>query len=783
MNEKTNFLLTKAATKKKNNKKKTKLWCRISLFGMVGFFTWIQIRIFVLQFEPSTTLHHHHSSTSSSSWSSSSFFFFDKKTHTRRRRRSIDYENNHDDVDDVDHQIRLFCSKMNDQEGDDGIDGIPNLWKTFIQPILIHDGGGLRHPKDIDDIYANWTQQLLEDHLTSHVLEYSIKGIPHPSIIRSMMIKLIRQMNYYYQQQQPLPPLSNKPPPPLKIVVFGGSAVQGVGCQRPPKPLSNTPLKFALLNECAWPYRLEYTINHVLNHYFFKYLGSSSSNTAANDNAQNPTNTTTTTTKSIPFVQIFNLAVGGTNSDAAVPILRYGLSPILQPSTKKNKISPLPDVIINAYSTNDHLPPAFHGTMNTTIDSYHFARVWKRIMTFVNAVSDYAKSLSVTSCPPTEEYNRHPSMTSPPPRLPFTLFVNDYLGNQQQSIIGDSEIDHAYQWLADFDETVGYSSIKSTIKRWVLADTTEEIFSAPWKIDRKTGKTKIDVHFGEMGHITTTIGLLYYFFKVIVNYREDIDYDDDFFPDPNEREHRKSIETDQDDDEDITVLHGTDFAEVEIPSMEWIKIYKPPIIQPNITEHNWNNLLQARSSSSLENERELVQEQDKKGETTDCDTSIPLCAFAFLAAPFGTHSDEWPLSAFLEPYTLQNDGWAAKNDLRNGGWQNKLGLVALKPSASMTLSYPNSSHIKILTMHYLKSYGDLWKDSKLQIRAQVVNADTEEEVLYEQIMDIEGYHDQPVSIGYTFQTTFDSTIQGEFRLQLNLIGGRTFKVTALMWCR
>ena len=99
----------------------------------------------------------------------------------------------------------------------------------------------------------------------------------------------------------------------------------------------------------------------------------------------------------------------------------------------------------------------------------------------------------------------------------------------------------------------------------------------------------------------------------------------------------------------------------------------------------------------------------------------------------------------------------------------------------MTLSYPDSSQIRVLTMHYLKSYGDTWKDSQLELRAQVVTPAGE--VAYEQVMTVEGYHEQPVSIAYTFRTAFTSAVDGEFRLQLKLVGGRTFKINALMFCR
>ena len=630
----------------------------------------------------------------------------------------------------------------NEQEWDELIpppmpssfEGVAKLWKS-LQPIILQ---GLRHgvkeEEDGGGDGEDWIKELLERVLTPHVLEYSIKGMPHTSILKSMAAKLARRIRHLSSNTTTTTTTSTPhsiPEGPLKILVFGGSVVEGTGCDRRPSSIPGRQTKYESLRECAWPFRLEVALNHLLRQMWLVPPG------------------TTIDTDAFPLVHIYNLATGGTNSEAAVPILQYGLSPTLQPD------SPPPDVIINAYSANDNLPPAFHATKNTTTDSFHLARVWKRTMDFVAAAQHSSKQQTQSS-----SCSSHGQVNDRDNTPPFILFVNDYLGNQQESILGESSLDQAIQWITDFDETVGYVSVSHSVRRWVLADTSEDFFSGKW-IDttKKEGESQkvIDVHYGEAGHVTTTIGVLYYLVKALTEYCEEAGEDEN-------RLH----------DFDLPSMRDTrDFVDVQIPSKSWVQAHDPPIIRPNLTERHWDHLPPAtQPPNDVQNCRDV----------SSSGAMSPPCVFAFLAAQLGTHHRQEALAEFLKGYTtFNNGGWEAQNDFRHGGFQNKLGLVATQPGASMTLSYPDSSQIRVLTMHYLKSYGDAWKDSQLEMRAQVVAAGGE--VVHEQVMKVEGYHEQPVSISNTFRTAFTTPVDGEFRLQLKLVGGRMFKINALMFCR
>jgi hypothetical protein len=586
----------------------------------------------------------------------------------------------------------------------------------------------LHHPRDTRGLHTNWTQDLLEL-LTPHVLEYTLKGYPNIGILRPLIGKLSQRIRLLLLEFA-----SATTPPPFKIIIFGGSIVEGTGCMRSPIP--GGKLDFESLQECAWPFRLEHALNHLMDHIMSGAAGTEISSTPRRRRR---------------WFEIHNLAAGGTNSEAAIPMLRYWLSPVLHPKGA--------DIIVNAYSANDNLPPAFHATTNTTLDSFHLARILQRNLEFVQAARSHKNHHDENgeSC--------HPFTSSS--TIPMILYVNDYLGNQQESIIGEGQLHQAIQWLTDLEPTMGYVSVSHAVRRWVFADTSEDFFSAPW-IDRK-GRPTVDVHYGMAGHVTTTIALLYYFLKVVLDYCDDVVFAADVdFPSPD------------------TFLYPEDYIQIEIPSKEWVQYHQPPVIRPNITEANWRQLASAggpnRPKSDQKCDRKIINPKR---------TNSP-CAFAFLAAPLGTHQQQDLLSSFLEPFTLQRDGWAVQNDFRQGGFQNKLGLVAMRPGATISLGVNSTtnhaSSIRVVTIQYLKSYGDLWKNSRVECRAQIFapggSSSSSSNIVHEQVWVLEGVHEQAVSISYFHHVALTEPVPpgGSFRFQMTLVEGQIFKINALMFC-
>jgi hypothetical protein len=567
-----------------------------------------------------------------------------------------------------------------------------SIWKSHKPQIF----EALKHPRDVNGLHHNWTKQLLEL-LTPTILQKSLKSQPHHALFRPLATKLLQRIRH---------PESS---PPLKILVFGGSIVEGSGCERSPTP--GGKLNFESLQECAWPYRLQFFLNRL--------FGSKGNNL---------------------LVQIHNLAVGGTHSEAAIPVLEYWLSPVFAPDG--------PDIVVNAYSANDNLPPAFHATKNTTIDIFHWVRVYQRNRQFVQAA---AKSSSCRT------------------GTPLILYVNDYVGNQQESIWGEGQVDEVVQGIADYDASVAYVSAAHMVQQWVFADTLEHFFSGIWT-DRK-GRPTVNVHFGMAGHVTTLLAIAYGLLQLVLDF---CDFDISC--------HHQSPVDVHVHVEQQQVGPPEQAVQIDLPTKEWVKAYQPPIIIPNMTQRSWKMV--STRAKHISSSQFKSKSESKSNDCPSSKGNTSPCVFAFLAAPLGTHQQQDRLADFLGNYTLhnKNNGWRAQSNLRQGGFQNKLGLVAMHANANMALGFQHISQpVRVMTVHYIKSYGDMWKNSRVRFLMEIFY---KQQKIHQESFELEGVHDQNVSISYFHRLVLgrEAPVGSSIRFQMELVGGQTFKINALMCC-
>eukprot|EP00957_Ditylum_brightwellii_P153854 11710660-Ditylum_brightwellii.AAC.1 len=126
-------------------------------------------------------------------------------------------------------------------------------------------------------------------------------------------------------------------------------------------------------HNCAWPKRLELLINQFAK---------------------------------MDVVKVYNLGIGGTTSNVATRILNYWMYP-----KELSKVGP--DVIINSYSTNDSLPP------------------WGVTEGLVVKVLDNARGSL-------QNFIRTALQTRPCANAwPLVVSVDDYLGPQQEQLLGE----------------------------------------------------------------------------------------------------------------------------------------------------------------------------------------------------------------------------------------------------------------------------------------------------------------------------------------------------------
>jgi len=640
-----------------------------------------------------------------------------------------------------------------------------------------------------------WMEELWK-FLTPWHLQQTVFPQVDPIILQRILDKLqarilfLEQQQQEQQQQHSTDDSRRRQPQKIQVLVFGGSLTEGVGCDAPPPSYLMDDenekaqfMKFPLsLQECSWPHRLQQLADAFLP----------------------------------DAIEIHNLAVGGTHSRAAVPILEHGLYPphvhvnentINDEASDSNRHDP-PDIILNAYAANDNLPPAFYNTENTTLDNFHKYRVLKRLMEFVAAASSTG-----TAAGGNANCERQSSQQNSPPQQqqqqqPWIVFVNDYLGNQQESLVGESTVDELVQLLMQTLVPVSYVSPVRLLEPYVWANTTEHVWSGVWKKKQKKKQKqqddtkndyKVDVHYGMAGHITTAMVTAHAFFQWTMEHCQEqvlFDMEEEDCSSPNYwttattplSSLQTTLETRRMQPNELSRV-----LQIDLPSKEWMKVNHPDRVYPNITEGRNAKTRNGESSSSTTI-------------TGDCRTSRrPGCAFAFLAAPLGTHSKKGPLQEYIDRFTIIHDdassrdgGWLVQNNFRHGGFQNKLGLVATRTGAQLELNIPignnwqQQQHMK-LTIHYLKSYGPDWANSHLRGSIQVVrqkegSAGGQQEqvqVLREQSFDLEGFHDQQVSISYTHvvpNILVDNGGETIIQLKLELIGGSNFKINAMMLC-
>lgn len=608
------------------------------------------------------------------------------------------------------------------------------------------------HQYDLTGTHGSWIRNLLQM-LPPHVLQRAIRVTPalqYGSPWEVVMTKITRKLQN----------VKDPTVPPVRIAVFGGSVTEGRGCNVLPNEVgitreradATTPRRI-IGRSCSWPFRLQQLLD--------KALGSPG------------------------IVSVTNLAVGGTNSWQSFPIIQHSLYP--EHSPLLDGVGGL-DIIINAYATNDNLP-AWNRPRNTTIDRYHIDGRWGMMQSFLN------------TCRLSQPCQNPP---------PLVLYFDDYVGNQGNVVLGEMQVHDAIQEIARYgDGIAGYVSSSDSLWRpFILPNTTETLLSPKWK------GASVEVHFGMPGHVARTWVFAYALLQWTVDYCQDqnnhsgkdvtdVSLSDATstkfappMPSPSikffynaERRHieKQTIPTEQ----ETTMLHNVSKTQPfilhqnaftvagtfeQLPLSIWMRFM-------NITT-DWRNTIQSRLAASV------VQECDVRESQSSINMAQARpCTFAFVAAPMGTHPNAKDLNMYVSRYATVYQDWLAQDDIKNG-WQNKLGVVAQKPGARLVLRLPNiTTPIKVVTLHYLKSYGDKWRNSTANFTLTIHRRDEVGAATYqlnETSWQLVGYHNQETSISYPHTVDLGRSNQAEpgdsVDLKIELIGGTTFKILTLLLC-
>ena len=536
------------------------------------------------------------------------------------------------------------------------------------------------HPADKDGVHVAWTESLLRL-LSPDLLERGLRTQPNH--------KALKRVSQIIQEKLKNPETA----PPLEVAVVGGSVTEGGGCQNIPNTIQLDAQKEKPTiqgNSCAWPLRLQLLLDAIMGE---------------------------------GVIRVHNLAVGGTNSNLATPVLDYWLFPENSPLLVNG-----PDVIINGYAANDNLPPA-HKRGDDTNMTGDFEFFYKYGMGRV------------------QEFIRTSLFSRPCLDDPLVLFVDEYLGNQHNLVLGElfrfEAVDVLTSW---YGQAAGAISPAQVVRRMIYADTEELIFTAPWKKPR--GEKRVDVHFGMPGHVHIAWTVAYSFLTMALNFCE-------------EETSRPSEDTSQ------------KFIPAE--TMELVEQDVPPFLDAE---------LQVDDVRTKWKEDTVARQQSEEEYCSDVSNTKPAlpCSFAFVAAPMGTVKNAGALNNYVGQFVVSNNGWSGQQDIRNG-WQNKLGYVAEEGASLLLRIDKTPNKVKTVTLHTLKSYGEKWAGSKAHFGVSWTHPSGSH---YNTSFEIEGFHNQNTSIAYPFILDLGPDHIADkgstFDIQIDLIGGTTFKINAMMVC-
>uniref|UniRef100_A0A7S2JWF6 Uncharacterized protein n=1 Tax=Leptocylindrus danicus TaxID=163516 RepID=A0A7S2JWF6_9STRA len=548
---------------------------------------------------------------------------------------------------------------------------VETLWMKNIGTLFKES----KHRRDPDWEMKEWTVKMMEM-LTTRQLGRSIKTTPSPDDVRRVM-KILQERRKYFLIPEANRDDSIAPPPKLKILVMGGSVTGGVMCRV--NALNAKAGRYFRL-PCAWPWRL--------NHYINDLLG-------------------------FEAVEIENMSSGGLNSNIGSRVIEYGLYP-------EAFLPDGPDVIINAYSTND-------------VHVLSMLEAESKGLSLEEAVfrmqQNFIRQVLLSRC-------KNP---------PMIVLFDDYLGNEQNNIGELMSISKAMTVLAGYYNIMSIS-YADAVRQFVYGDTHETWFSPPWYGEGNDGQWKREIHPGMGAHISMVWVFAYNIFNAIISFCNA----ETFAVCTNETLNKCN--------KDIPAVNSVDIK----GGTKKIPTGVPPLLTQELT-------LEKISTNWEDDANAILRKCNERTENDD----VP-CIFAWIAGYSVTKSEE--LEKLINPLLSSGDGWKVAID------NEKLGIVPDEGLGSkISFQFDNlSQSVRAINILAMKSYGNKWADSAA--RFSIFGGESTTPVAIEVIT---GHHESQTSVSYDYKINIDENMiekGGKMRLNVELIGGSTFKITGMSIC-
>lgn len=421
---------------------------------------------------------------------------------------------------------------------------------------------------------------------------------------------------------------------------------------------------------------------------------------------------------------IENAAMGGTNTATATNVWDYSIFP---------DDTPLPDIVINAYATNDmHVNTVNEANrLDTTLEKLVFQMNEQFVRTVLSTSS--AVNSDGTHCEI---------------KAPLLLYYDDYLGNEQKEIHQILSLSRAINTLSTY-YGFGFISYADTVRDLVFSNTNESWFSPDEWPNR-------NIHPGMGMHISSVWILAFNFLVTATTYCE------------------MPTALNMTDENQYIPINGLPLLRKGTEVLKDHPMPKPPALPPKLDQ----NLTLDNVSKIWQDEGNLNNEADA---LPKCNIHDKLfmprkCLFAWMGNSLEkTESVEEKIKVAV----LESQDWKLSTD------HEKTGYLATQANAKFVLKFTDIDYpVATVNLMVMTSYGKNWEGSKIRVDTFVIPKDNVGMKKDVGSMDISGYHDKETSETFVYKLKLGekAEIGDGLLVEVQLIGGVTFKITGMAMC-
>lgn len=399
-----------------------------------------------------------------------------------------------------------------------------------------------------------------------------------------------------------------------------------------------------------------------------------------------------------------------------------------------------PDILINAYSTNDmHILTVLEAQEgNQTLRD----KVMDMTQEFVRSVMKEGEDCA-----------------------PLLLHMDDYLGNEQRSILTTTELSQAVNVLANY---YGFASMSfaNAVRDIVYADTQEGWISPvgwyPGDLKKLSDQMEREIHPGMGMHIIASWVAAYNLFHMASVYcsMEGFLNETKTVNETQERPYEAIFGLPRKKKKKFEIIPTIPFRPKGRPSG------LPPRLDYDLSLENVTALWRASTPPAHCISTSGGSSNSKESNQTD---KCPFSWFSGLSKEGLNETVASYLFSTKNAYVTKNTGWVTNQ----GG--KKLGI---SPDKGKELQFTFPMSISTLTLFYMKSYGTMWDASRVTVSVSQ-HPDGDGLIQSDELV---GYHAKETSETYTHRMEFQPT-RGDAIISINLIGGTTFKIMGMAVCK